>query len=759
MALFFNILETDFDFNSKKCKSPVEENTNDQEVVDDISPPPKRKCQSDIRDNLLGETFNGDVEAPIVNGGNIDETTNLIEFSKCDETLIGSDLNTPEETQNGPISETTGDSTQNPIELPLISLETEKLPGKPEEEPEKSNELSFTEENRLEEEVKINEVAKSPVPSLKEDEPEIDDLDLMLEEAGLKSVDDDNLYLSEVDDEKEKCQVVNTVIVDSSNEKKESEEIIDEDILLQEPEEKVTLEIIKKSVLDTTQNITDDEKASKKPESIMAVDEIVNLDDFIKDITEPEKVVSPSKIDNEPKDELHQDDPDELLVEIEYQPPDPEQNEEDKRDSDQKSETSSHEPNLMDDNANQNDFETEQSENETVDNENIEEESVSNLNSNDVNIVAPLDDEMEICENNLNLIVEKEKEDFSKCLKRAKTSNNSDNEKSEVEVAPKMKKILLSQEKEEPQQNIDDEKQDATLSSDCMLATTSSAHAEEEVKESEIIEELKVETKPSKLATPIEKSMPLIFLKMFKKPIEELTVPMLEELLMSTLMQTLVYKSELSKVHQKVEQQDKMISAMQRKANELTKHYADMEMIHCRVIKDLETRNEGMVTPVKITRAVGLQVYQPPRSVVKTIVPTTKVPVIEKRNPSPAPVAANPSPANAVVYRKTPEGIRTKTTRKVTPMRPQPPIIPNEIPPEQPKNVLTVKSLESLLTKPLPNIQPKPPPQQIQPKPMQHPISFTPVQKPQQYIINQQLAQQQLQHQQMAGMANKTVYV
>lgn len=647
-----------------------------------MSPPPKRKCSSDIRVNLLGETFNGGFETSIVNGKNKD----LIEFSKCDDTSLEIDLDTPNESN---LDGTINNLTELPSEKTI-------------ETPEKKGDLNLTEKILLSADEKIitNDITKSPVPNLKED-LEIDDLDLMLEEAGLKSGDEDNLYLSEVDEEKE---IIDTVNLDSSSDCEAKEEITNEE------SNSLVVKIV------------------DKPKISVSVDKIESLEEPVKPVKQSKSNESDPEATQ--KDE-NQEDPDGLLVEIKYQPPELEQNEEDKRDSDQKSETSSHEPNLMDDNANQNDFEMEQSESEAG--ENIGEESDSNLNSNDIkNLNTAVD-------NSKQKVVQKT-DDSAKSLKRAKTANDSDNEnlESEEEVAPVKIQKLSTQ--------LDPAQEENAKSSICLLTIAAPNPKEEEVDESKSLEEI-----ASKLAVPIEKSMQLSFLKMFNKPIEEMSLPMLEDLLMQTVLQSLIYKSDLAKVYQKLEQQDKTISAMQRKANELSKHYADMDMIHSRVIKDLETRNEGMVTPVKITRAVGLQVYQPPRGNIKPAMPT-KMPVPEKKDPSSPPTQTTPTQASPVVYRKTPDGVRIKTTRKITPMRPQPPIISAEIPPEQPK--LSVKPLTSLLTKPLPHILPKPAPQQNQPKTMQHTINYQPAQKSQQYIINQQLSAQQL-----TGMANKTLYV
>lgn len=142
---------------------------------------------------------------------------------------------------------------------------------------------------------------------------------------------------------------------------------------------------------------------------------------------------------------------------------------------------------------------------------------------------------------------------------------------------------------------------------------------EKDVEKEESIEEKEKPADSPKAQETVEKEndhskpVPLTFLRKFKKPHDKINRYDLEEILMQKVLERILYKSDLSELKGKLESHEKTIVHLQKKTGDLAKQYADMEMIHNRVIKDLEMRNEGIVTPVKITRAVGLQVYQPVR--------------------------------------------------------------------------------------------------------------------------------------------------
>lgn len=105
-----------------------------------------------------------------------------------------------------------------------------------------------------------------------------------------------------------------------------------------------------------------------------------------------------------------------------------------------------------------------------------------------------------------------------------------------------------------------------------------------------------------------KRSLPLEFMKKFKKPFDKMNRKDLEELVLQKIVEAIVHKSDYSELRTKCEAQEQVIQSFRVKIQELSKQFRDLEMVHNRVVKDLENKNQSFVTPVKITRAVGLQV-------------------------------------------------------------------------------------------------------------------------------------------------------
>ncbi|XP_037810822.1 activating transcription factor 7-interacting protein 1 [Lucilia sericata] len=117
---------------------------------------------------------------------------------------------------------------------------------------------------------------------------------------------------------------------------------------------------------------------------------------------------------------------------------------------------------------------------------------------------------------------------------------------------------------------------------------------------------------PPKLqALKSEQTISLEFLKKFRKSFDNMTKQDLEELVLQKVVEAIIHRSEFSEMRELIEKQEKLITAHRTKISELSKQFRDLEMVHNRVVKDIEQRNSQFIMPVKITRAVGLQVYIP----------------------------------------------------------------------------------------------------------------------------------------------------
>lgn len=136
-------------------------------------------------------------------------------------------------------------------------------------------------------------------------------------------------------------------------------------------------------------------------------------------------------------------------------------------------------------------------------------------------------------------------------------------------------------------------------------AETSQTSAAKQIVPAEVS---KVTLSPEPAKPEQKQTLAMGFLKKFKKQFDEMTKRDLEDLVMEKIVEAIVHKSEYSELRNKAEAQEQIIQSFRVKVQELTKQYRDLEMVHARVVKDLEARNQTIVNPIKITRAVGLQV-------------------------------------------------------------------------------------------------------------------------------------------------------
>lgn len=101
------------------------------------------------------------------------------------------------------------------------------------------------------------------------------------------------------------------------------------------------------------------------------------------------------------------------------------------------------------------------------------------------------------------------------------------------------------------------------------------------------------------------------FLRHFQKGISKMTRKDLEELVLIKMIDAFVSSSGIKELSNKFNQQEQLNKVLWSKITDLTKQIRDMEMVHTRVAKDLQTRNQGVILPIKITRAVAMQVNLP----------------------------------------------------------------------------------------------------------------------------------------------------
>ncbi|KAH8274603.1 hypothetical protein KR026_002164, partial [Drosophila bipectinata] len=202
---------------------------------------------------------------------------------------------------------------------------------------------------------------------------------------------------------------------------------------------------------------------------------------------------------------------------------------------------------------------------------------------------------------------------------------------------------------------------------------------EEEVKVQEETE-LELDLKPEPEIKTDVKPFKMEFVKNFRKSFDRMTRNDLEELVLQKVVEAMLVKSEFADAIAQMEKYETTLAAYRRKMAEVSKQFLDLDTVHKRVLKDLESKNSHFTAPVRITRAVGLQVGIP----FKAMKPSVAAPDQPSTSSAGSGMLAPPS--------STPPKASTSPMR--SPMRPRPPVpSPNTSPqhnqPEQPQQRAT----------------------------------------------------------------------
>lgn len=179
--------------------------------------------------------------------------------------------------------------------------------------------------------------------------------------------------------------------------------------------------------------------------------------------------------------------------------------------------------------------------------------------------------------------------------------------------------------------------------------------------------------------------LPINFLKSAKKNLAEMTRDELEEFCILKIVEGIVDRSSLSDIKSKMKNLEKNIEEYKKKAMLLSKQNRDLQVVLKSVQEEQKNRPNTSITPLKITRSVGMQVLMldhkgqkkkpPPQNAnVNTPKPITrnmvqparpqKTPSNSQNIPVPRLIPASPakttpsSPVTTVAKPLTPNGIR-----------------------------------------------------------------------------------------------------
>ncbi|EAA09572.4 AGAP005147-PA [Anopheles gambiae str. PEST] len=102
--------------------------------------------------------------------------------------------------------------------------------------------------------------------------------------------------------------------------------------------------------------------------------------------------------------------------------------------------------------------------------------------------------------------------------------------------------------------------------------------------------------------------MRMDFLRRFCKPFTGMTRSDLEQLVLQKISEALVYKSDNAALRAIIKKQAVKLQGFERSLADMTSHYEALKLVADRAVEDMKKRANTYIAPVKITRAVGLQV-------------------------------------------------------------------------------------------------------------------------------------------------------
>lgn len=115
----------------------------------------------------------------------------------------------------------------------------------------------------------------------------------------------------------------------------------------------------------------------------------------------------------------------------------------------------------------------------------------------------------------------------------------------------------------------------------------------------------------------VEKSKPLIpdnFFKSFKKNLAEMTRDDLEEFCVLKIVESIIERSNLNDIKSKLKTMTLGLEEYKKKAMMLTKQNRDLQVVLKSIQEELKKKSATAITPLKITRSVGMQVIMPDKN-------------------------------------------------------------------------------------------------------------------------------------------------
>ncbi|CAG9089046.1 unnamed protein product [Plutella xylostella] len=180
------------------------------------------------------------------------------------------------------------------------------------------------------------------------------------------------------------------------------------------------------------------------------------------------------------------------------------------------------------------------------------------------------------------------------------------------------------------------EKSDSTAN----IETPKTEESDSDVK----VEDAVKDDKPAKVSEkkPI---VPPNFLKTFKTNVAEMTREELEEFCLVKIVEGVIDRSNLSEIKAKLKTMSQSMEEWRKKSMMLTKQNRDLQIVLKTVTEEQKKRTDLPITPLKITRSVGMQVFMSDLS--NDRAPKRKGQLNANNRPGRPPVNPSPRPAKA----------------------------------------------------------------------------------------------------------------
>ncbi|XP_047993389.1 activating transcription factor 7-interacting protein 1 [Leguminivora glycinivorella] len=364
---------------------------------------------------------------------------------------------------------------------------------------------------------------------------------------------------------------------------------------------------------DTTPVSVTDITESKVEENVTQIDDnkncdnvIVNLDDDKETTTEQEKVETDSPLTKADNDEpvLNQDDQSKVTKHIEKMPNDDQMLVDDIIDLDEPKESQDSKTTDEESKNEKDTIDKTESENDKPIEPVLKLSNTLNILSDDEEEQVPKSTNTEVIENSDNKCINIEDDDDIMLI----DDDTSGNEKIEPTKEPEVEKHTETK----PASPAESEK----VSEDNKIIHKVEEDVEKDapVPEKEVIisttsPDISEKTGENKFETEIKKPLiPENFLKTCKKNLVDMTRDELEEFCVLKIVESVLDRSSLSEVKNKLKTLTQNLEEYKKKAMMLQKQNRDLQVVFKSVQEDVKKATDAPIVPLKITRSVGMQV-------------------------------------------------------------------------------------------------------------------------------------------------------